>query len=189
MPYKKWLLILLALFLVGGIVAIFSAQKDMDKDARSMNEAEWEQTGPKATGQNVSFVITEGERKKWHLVAEEAQYFEDQSGAKLKNVKGEFFDKNGNPVLTFTAPAGRYVNKENQVQLNGGVVAQSKDEDNRVNLQAPNMAWSARNDEVVASGGVELEHQFGASQAERCRFNLDLSNISLEGNVTSEMEL
>lgn len=170
----------LALLLIGGGLAIWNAGDHSPEPAEPTRTEDPSQV----VGQNVSFTVTEGAVKKWKLEAAKAVYSEDRTEAKLSEVKGEFYDQSGAAVLHFTAPKGEYTNKNNAVVLTGGVVAQSTDKDGG-ELRAPTMAWSAKTNKVVASGGIALTFPQGKSTAQTCRFNLDFSNLALEGGVTS----
>jgi LPS export ABC transporter protein LptC len=143
------------------------------------------------TGQNVSFIVTEGTIKKWKLTAAHAIYNDNRTAADLTDVKGEFYDKDGKPVLQFAAPKGHYTNQDNAVTLTGGVVAKSTQENLQGgkggNLIAPQMVWSAKTNNVTASGGIELTFPEGKSTAQTCRFSLDFSKITLEGGVSSSI--
>lgn len=197
MPQKKLLLTLFVLLLVGVVIAMMTANWQT-QDAEKLKAAQQQAQEDKSniTGEAVSFTVTEGEQKKWVIDAKEAVYFTDHSGATLKKVTGRFFDKTGKPVLSFTAPAGEYKTKDQQMKLTGGVsVAAIKEKTaentgNDFGLTAPNMAWSSRSNIVVASGGITMKQgKAGTSTAQRCQFALDLSSISLEGGVVSQMGL
>ncbi|HEY9745047.1 MAG TPA: LPS export ABC transporter periplasmic protein LptC [Oculatellaceae cyanobacterium] len=169
----------LLLLLCGAGLAIWNAERQEPV----VEEVPVSQS-PQMIGQNVSFTVTEGEVKKWTLDAVQAVYNEARTEALLEGVQGEFFDPAGKSVLKFTAPKGEWRNKNNEIVLKGGVVATSTQKDGG-ELRAPTMHWDATDKEVVATGGIELIHQHGKSLAQTCRFNLDFSKISLQGNVTS----
>jgi len=183
MKYRSLLLIILVILLVGGVTAIVSSSRKSERvlppDSGTAN----------VTAKNVQFTITEGEIKKWLISAEEAEYFQDSTGAKLHNIKGEVFDEAGKVIAVFLAPTGEIVHNS-QVKLSGGVRAHTMDEENPVTVTAPVMQWSTHSKQVVASGGVKLAHHtFGESNAASCRFNLDLTAMSLEGGVVTEVSL
>lgn len=179
---RTLVIIAFLLLMLGGGLAIWNANRTTSQDtAESLDK---EPAGPEMVGRNISFIITEGEVKKWKLEAVQAIYNEAHTEAHLKTVKGEFFDKDGKSVLHFTAPEGEYANQNNHVLLKGGVVATSTQE-NGGELYAPQMSWDNKAREVVASGGIELVHGQGKSLAQVCRFALDFSHITLQGGVTS----
>jgi LPS export ABC transporter protein LptC len=183
MSYKNLLILVLAVLVIGGGVAIWQSGKQ-DPDAIQTEAPQEDST---VTGKNVSFVVTEGETKKWKLDASQAFYNDDQSSARLKNVRGEFYDADGKAVMTFSAPEGNYANKNNAVILTGGVTAKSVKEGGG-QMQAPKMTWSAKSQNVLAEGGVQMDFgEVGKSQASTARFALDFSVISLEGGVRSEI--
>lgn len=183
MSYRNLVIAALLLLVVGGGLAIWNAGKAPQQKEAAPVEATGSDS--EVVGKNVSFIITEGEVKKWKLDAVKAVYNENQTTAHLNDVKGTFFNKEGKPVLNFTAPEGEYASKNNQVVLKGGVIAKATQQDGNNELHAPQMSWDAKAKEVVATGGIELLHDKGKSIAQTCRFDLDFSHISLEGGVTS----
>jgi LPS export ABC transporter protein LptC len=189
--YRNLVIIVLLLLVVGGGLAIWNADRKLSHTPNPSQSAAQQNQGPAMTGQNVSFVVTEGEIKKWKLQASHAIYNEARTEADLTDVKGEFYDKDGKPVLQFTAPKGHYTNKDNAVTLTGGVVAKSTQKNLQGgqggDLTAPQMVWSAKTDNVVASGGIELTFPNGKSTAQTCRFSLDFSKITLEGGASSSI--
>lgn len=186
MKYRNLLLIVLVVLLVGGVTAIVSSSKKTDDVPAGLNQSDT----ANVTAKNVEFTITEGELKKWLITAEEAEYFQDRTGAKLFNIKGEVFDDAGKVIVVFHAPKGEFVNQSSQVKLSGGVQANTQDEKNPVTVTAPTMQWSTKSKQVLATGGVKLTHHtFGQSNAASCRFNLDLTAMSLEGGVVTEVSL
>lgn len=180
--HRSLAVITLALLLAGVGLAIWSANRNDSSQKAPVSQVT--EQGPQMVGHNVSFVITEGEVKKWKLEAAKAIYNEARTEAHLQNVKGEFFDQDGKSIMRFTAPEGEYANRNNHVLLKGGVVAISTQEDGG-ELRAPQMTWDAKAKEVLASGGVELTHAQGKSLAESCRFDLGFTKIALLGKVTS----
>ena len=197
-------MIALLLLIFGGGWAIWNAEQKVAPPADTT------QTGAKSdatmVGQNVSFTVTEGAVKKWKLEAEKAVYNKTRTSAQLSQVKGEFYNDQGDPVLQFNAPTGQYTNKNNEVILSGGVVAHSTNgviqQAPAVNkaesstpatgnsggqLLAPTMRWGAKTKGVSASGGVELTFPEGKSTAQTCHFTLDFSKITLEGGVASSI--
>ncbi|MEM0950536.1 MAG: LPS export ABC transporter periplasmic protein LptC [Cyanobacteria bacterium P01_H01_bin.74] len=176
----------------------FSLESIQAPSKNTAKERNADETG--LVGETVSFLVTEGDRKKWKIIAQQAIYAEDRASAKLNDVNGVFFNAAGKPLLTFTAPKGQYTNENNAVTLSGGVVVQSvesetvdKDQsaDNAAvssnKLTAPTMVWDASSDYVQASGGVTLTFPNGQTQADRCKFSLDFSDVSFSGRVRSQL--
>lgn len=189
--YRNLIVIVLLLLVVGGGLAIWNADRKLSNTPSTTQSATQQDDGSSMTGQNVSFIVTEGEIKKWKLLAAHAIYNETRTAADLTDVKGEFYDKDGKPVLQFTAPKGHYTNQDNAVTLTGGVVAKSTQKNLQGgkggDLKAPQMVWSAKTNNVTASGGIELTFPEGKSTAQTCRFSLDFSKITLEGGVSSSI--
>ncbi len=206
--YRNLLLIALLLLIFGGGWAIWNAEQKVAPPADTSSSTT--QSDATMIGQNVSFTVTEGAVKKWKLEAEKAVYNKTRTSAQLSNVKGEFYNEKGEPVLQFTAPEGQYTNKNNEVLLSGGVVAHSAhgviqntqdtssgpeqlESGTTANgnpggqLTAPSMRWGAKTKGVTATGGVELTFPEGKSTAQTCHFTLDFSKITLEGGVASSI--
>lgn len=186
--YRNLVIFVLLLVLVGGGLAIWNADRKAAQMEETKKRHEATQHSNAMIGRNVSFTVTEGEIKKWKLNAVKAIYNQDRSEADLTDVKGTFYDKKGVPVLTFTAPLGHYASRNNAVILTGGVFAkalQVKKGEVAGELRAPRMLWDAKNNQVTASGGAELNFAQGKSLAQVCRFTLDFSSVALEGDVSS----
>jgi len=187
--YRNLVIIASLLLLFGGGLAIWNAGQKVAPPETSHSTKNAEDSS--MIGKNVSFTVTEGAIKKWKIEALKAIYNKTHTTAQLTDVKGEFYDAQGKPVLQFTAPAGEYLNKNNTVTLTGGVVAKSSQQVGQGGkggqMVAPTMTWNAKTNGVTASGGVELTFPEGKSTAQVCRFTLDFSNIVLEGGVASSI--
>ncbi|WP_303672712.1 LPS export ABC transporter periplasmic protein LptC [Vampirovibrio chlorellavorus] len=190
--YRKLVIFVLSALVLGGGWAIWNAdQKLKQEEALHRQQQASQNKQDSMTGQNVSFTVTEGKVKKWKLEALNAVYSENRAQATLKEVKGEFYDAEGKPVLQFSAPEGLYLTKDNTVTLSGGVIANSAQKQENGGkggqMKAPTMTWSGKSDWVTAKGGAELTFPQGKSTAQTCRFTLDFSNIQLEGGVNSSL--
>lgn len=221
MPQKRLILTLLAVFVLGITGAIVnSVIQTLDLEQKSTKDIKREiYTSANISGEGVSIVVTEGDRKKWTLNAKKILYYQNRNDAKLVGIEGLFFDDAGKPIMRFFAPEGNFINEDNEITLTGGVSAKTYQEEmeeaidqeaetseialneepekpetpepeDTVELSAPKMQWSSRSKEVVAEGGVKLSHGiFGASTADKCIFTLDLSKLSMQGRATSSIAL
>ncbi len=208
---------LITLAIIGAIInAVMQTSEPVTTDPNASTTSRNSDTT--MVGEGVSFVVTEGEIKKWEIRAEQANYYPDDSGADLVNVTGEFFDESGVPILSFKAPEGSTTNK-NEVELRGGVIItsigkntdeagpdvgdsnatakttqeQTTPQDTNPNgsrLTAPTVSWNTRSDFVEASGGIHVASQgFAVSKSERCKFSLDFSTVELGGDAYSEIKM
>lgn len=201
---SRTLVITVLFLLAAGIgLSVWNARENTHPGIPSENsqsESEKDSSNAGLVGENVSFLVTEGETKKWKINAKKALYNDTRTSADLSEVEGEFYNTSGEPVLAFKAPKGHYTNENNAVELTGGVVAKSiapESQDSKGSLQAkdtgmqngelkaPKMVWSAKTDRVTASGGVELIFPKGVSKAETCKFSLDFSFIAFSGHASS----
>ncbi|MDX2084538.1 MAG: LPS export ABC transporter periplasmic protein LptC [Candidatus Melainabacteria bacterium] len=150
----------------------------------------WQQAGDNVIAENVSFTFTQGSQKKWDILARQALYFQDNSGAHIRKITGTFYNNAGEAIGTFQAPSGEFRQQTKQVLLTGGVVVHSSDPKLGMTITAPEMRWSAKSDEIMATGGVRLStEKFGQTTAKQCRFALDFSSLSLEGDAVSSFHL
>ena len=186
MRYRNLLLIVFALFVAAGVTAIIhSGSKVKHADTTAMTS----HGSANVVAKNVQFTVTQGTQKKWIISADQAEYFQDRTGARLTGIKGHVYDAAGKELVEFLAPHGEYINRDSQVKLTGGVSAHTLDDKNSVVVSAPGMMWSSKAKTVLADGGVTIQHNtFGQSHASRCRFNLDLTAIALEGGVVTEVK-
>jgi len=188
MPKKTFLVILLLLLVSVGVAMYWSSQQTSPPPETPPVASE-----ANITGKKVSFTVTEGAHKKWTIDAAQGVYFDDGTGAKLTTVTGTFFDLAGKPTMNFKAPKGEYNTKDQAVKLDGPVAmnsVESVESDKGMHLEANKVSWSAQSKIVTATGGVTVQQaKMGTSKAATCRFGLDMSNISLEGGVTTQMGL
>jgi LPS export ABC transporter protein LptC len=193
--YRNWVFGALAVLVVGGGLAIWNAEKNASR-LPSVPQKPLTETGKSGqmVGRGVSFIVTEGELKKWKLTAGRAVYNPEHTDAVLSDVKGEFYNAKGEPVMAFSSKDGNYVNKDHAVTLTGNVVAKSIDGatqspgSRKGELQAPRMLWDSKTDWMTATGGVTMYFPQGKSVAQSCRFNLDFSKIALHGGVMSTIQ-
>lgn len=194
MNYKAIVIAVFAVFLVGGLAAIFIAQQetaDMPQKGSQTEapEADPAAQGAKVVGEHVTFTITEADHKRWELNVTKAYYFPDKSGANLETVTGKLFNDAGEVSATFSAPAGVFDQKIKSLVLSGGVQVQSADAES-VMMTAPQMVWSPKMENVQADGGVRIVRKgFGESLAQKCSFSMDFTFIALEGNAQTQMDL
>ena len=199
----------LLLLILGGGLAIWNAGQNTDTKPLSVKKS---LQNDEMLAHNVSFVVTEGQLKKWKIVAETAKYNQSRTDADLTSVSGEFYDKEGKPTLQFTAPKGIYRSMAKAVALTGGVTAKTlkkgasattSEATSSVNaplaaageggildggeIRSPKMVWDASSSWVNATGGVKLKFAKGTTTATACKFNLDFSQLTLKGDVASAM--
>lgn len=190
-PSKFWIYLLLGLIVLAGGFSLWIAQQEIGTTPghRETVSSENRRAEGDIIGENVTFTITELDRKKWELRVKRAVYDKDRSGARLEEVTGEFYNDEGQPVATFSAPKGKYTNEDKVVTLTHGVTVASIDEKGG-KLKAPSMTWSSKSEQVMAEGGVELNMGgYATAKAEKCRFSLDFGSVSLMGSARSEISL
>lgn len=186
----KWLLTLAFLLIVGaGVAAILYAQNETKDPVPVAKTTVQEGNAAKVVGTDVSFTITEGDHKRWEIHSSKAYYYPNQKGTVLENVTGTLFNDVGEPSATFKAPTGEFSQGEKKIFLSGGVTVVGTGDD-PMTLEAPQMEWSPKTEQVVADGGIKMGSQkFGQSTATRCKFSMDFASIALEGNAQTQLDL
>jgi LPS export ABC transporter protein LptC len=174
MNTRTLMIVTLLLLVVGGGLAIWNAEKNAKpvvpvSTKNSLQDDEM-------IAHDVSFVVTEGQLKKWKITAEIAHYNENRTDADLTKVSGEFYDKLGKPVMHFTAPKGIYRSFNHAVTLTGGVIAKTLKNAPMApplgapapapakeggvmdggEIASPKMVWDAKSDWVNATGESDL---------------------------------
>src|SRR6478609_1868647 len=122
MNTRNIMMITLLLLVVGGGLAIWNAGREAEPKHLSVKKSI---QNDEMLAHNVSFVVTEGQLKKWKITAETAKYNQSRTDADLTAVSGEFYDKDGKPTLQFMAPKGIYRSEAKAVTLTGGVTAKT----------------------------------------------------------------
>ncbi|MBK8189756.1 MAG: LPS export ABC transporter periplasmic protein LptC [Vampirovibrionales bacterium] len=185
---KLWIYGLLALIVAGGAASLWVARVQV-KQANQSIQKTTAASQSEIIGENVTFTITEADRKKWDLLVQRARYFKDRSGAKLQGVSGTFYDAQGKPVARFQSPAGETLNAGKRVRLTGGVQVKSIDQADNT-LISDTLTWPASDGAVEAQGRVRVTMAGGTtSTAQRCHFSLDFSRMTLQGDVRSAVEI
>lgn len=116
----------------------------------------------------------------WELATENLSVQEAQRRVVLGQVTGRFF-KQGALQLTVTAAGAVYSLKSRDVDLTGGVIAQTPD---GRTLRAPRVRYEASRKRIVASGGAVLTQQGMTIRADQVVSDLDLKNTTFSGHVT-----
>lgn len=118
-------------------------------------------------------------QRQWELATESLSVQEAQQRVVLGRVTGRFF-KQGVPQVAVTAASAVYFLTSKDVELTGGVTAQTTD---GRTLRAPRVRWEAARKRLVASGGVVLTQRGMVIRADQAVSDIDLKNTTFRGNV------
>lgn len=159
-------------------------------------EAQWQRLenapGEVVKADAITFTVTEGDQKKWDVLVDRAIYYEDQTGAHLKGLKGRFYNASGQPTAEFVAPYGEYDQQKDRFEMRGGVTVKTVAQaaaTRQMALQAPTVIWSSGEPFIQANGGVVVQAgQFAQTNAQRAQFSLDMSTIQLQGGTATTIQ-
>lgn len=185
---KRWLVIV-------GIIVValitwwaFSTTSEINQQIEKSNidNTSNSELNESAKAENLVITETESGKKIWELVADKAIY--TNKNARLINVRGKFFSDDNKIMLTFKAPEGNYVEKLHQLSLNKGALIQHPDE--HITISSDTMSWTNENDSITAEKDVVVDKNGKLkSHADKCIFSTDFTNIKLEGNTYSELNM
>lgn len=118
-------------------------------------------------------------QRQWELATGSLSVQEAQQRVVLGRVTGRFF-KQGAPQVTVAAARAVYFLTSKDLELTGGVTAQTTD---GRTLRAPRVRWEAGRKRLVASGGVVLTQRGMVIRADQVISDIDLKNTTFSGNV------
>lgn len=126
-------------------------------------------------------VITETKdgQKFWELYASTGKYDNNQSGATLKKVTGNFY-KGHNVVLSFSAPVATYIEKNKEINLTGGAKAIT---DKNIVITSNTMKWTGDKNEINNQGNVRIERTKDIIiTSDHAVFNTDFTKFAVIGH-------
>lgn len=164
-------LILLGLWAFIVSYQITSSMKSTYDNPNAINE--------KANIEELIITETREGQKFWEVYAKSGQYDDNQKGAKLTNIKGNFY-KEGKVILSFDAPTAFYISQNKEVKLTGGSrIITDKD----ILITAQNISWTGTIDEIMANGNVKIRkaNEFLITSDDSV-FNTDFTKLKVTGN-------
>lgn len=134
---------------------------------------------------NIIVTETQDQKKYWEFYAKSGEYNSEYNSVLLNDVIGNFYDKNGEVVVSFRSNKGTYDEKTKKVILNGDNLFVGKDGSQ---LYADELIWQGEDKDILANGNVQFIHndQFIA-KAKRAVFNSTLTNFKIFDNTISKV--
>ena len=134
---------------------------------------------------NIIVTETQDQKKYWEFYAKSGEYNSEYNSVLLNDVIGNFYDKNGEVVVSFRSNKGTYDEKTKKVILNGDNLFVGKDGSQ---LYADELIWQGEDKDILAKGNVQFIHndQFIA-KAKRAVFNSALTNFKIFDNTISKV--
>ena len=134
---------------------------------------------------NIIVTETQDQKKYWEFYAKSGEYNSEYNSVLLNDVIGNFYDKNGEVVVSFRSNKGTYDEKTKKVILKGDNLFVGKDGSQ---LYADELIWQGEDKDILANGNVQFIHndQFIA-KAKRAVFNSTLTNFKIFDNTISKV--
>ena len=134
---------------------------------------------------NIIVTETQDQKKYWEFYAKSGEYNSEYNSVLLNDVIGNFYDKNGEVVVSFRSNKGTYDEKTKKVILNGDNLFVGKDGSQ---LYADELIWQGEDKDILANGNVQFIHndQFNTKK-KRAVFNSTLTNFKIFDNTISKV--
>lgn len=102
-----------------------------------------------------SMILTETkeDKKFWEIYGETGTYNSDEKIAMLKNVIGNFYDKNNEVAMSFESSQGTYNEEKNQIILYNETFIVIK---GGISLKADRLVWSGSDKDIIATGNIQI---------------------------------
>ena len=126
---------------------------------------------------NIIVTETQNEKKYWEFYAKSGEYNSEFNSVLLNDVIGNFYDKEGNVVVSFRSNKGTYDEKTKKVVLNGDNLFVGKDGSQ---LYADELIWQGEDKDILANGNVQFIHDNKLiAKSKRAVFNSTLTNFKI----------
>lgn len=168
---------IIGILLILGIWAFITAS-NITRDVKlASNELDAE--ADKAKIEELIITETRDGEKFWEVYANSGQYDGNKKGARLTEVKGNFY-KEGKVVLSFDAPEALYIEQNKEIKLTGGSRAATNE---AIYITADEISWTGNKDEITATGNVKiLKSKDFLIKSDKSTFNTDFTNLKVMGN-------
>ena len=124
-------------------------------------------------------------KKYWEFYAKSGEYDSENNSVKLNDIIGNFYDKNGQVVVSFQSNTGTYDEKTKKVVLNGDNLIVSKDGSQ---LFADELIWQGQDKDILANGNIQyIKLNEYIIKAQRAIFNSDLTVFRVEGDTITKL--
>lgn len=134
---------------------------------------------------NIIVTETQNEKKYWEFYAKTGEYDSEFNSIQLNDVIGNFYDKNGEVIVSFKSDKGTYDEKSKKVVLNGDNLFVGKDGSE---LYANELIWQGEDKDILANGNVQYIHKDSLiTKANKAVFNSSLTNFKVIGKTKTKL--
>jgi LPS export ABC transporter protein LptC len=173
--------VLLAACVVGfiNVWIITGGIKMSDLTIRQKRDAE------KVLVKNILLTETKEGKKYWEIFAKNGKYVNNTDKVLLYNVMGNFYNENGEVILSFYGDNGEYESKRKKVVLTNNAKLASKDD---TRMQAHKVTWEGLNGIVHAEGNVRASKATNILiTCDRTVFSTDFKDFHVYGNTITRV--
>ena len=165
----KFSIIFIITFFILILIAFIYANKwtrDFHEFLKSQGSVDY------ATVKDVVITETKDAIKEWEVYAAVAEYDNKRVVATMSDIVGNYY-KNGEVVMSFTAPKGVYDSDKKKIELLEAVKVIGKD---NIKLTADKISWVTTEDKIHAEGNVIINQ------------NDEIIAISDKGSITKDLK-
>ena len=139
----------------------------------------------RAIVKNIIVTETQEEKKYWEFYAKSGEYNSEFNSILLNDLIGNFYDKNGEVVVSFKSNKGTYDEKSKKVVLNGENLFVGK---NGSQLYADELIWQGQDKDILANGNVQyIQDNKIITKSQKAIFNSNLTNFRIIGKTKTQL--
>ena len=172
--------IVLGLILLWGLIWSASVTRIVKKNSKDSS-----MKNQRAVVKNIIVTETQEEKKYWEFYAKSGEYNSEFNSILLNDLIGNFYDKNGEVVVSFKSNKGTYDEKSKKVILNGDNLFVGR---NGSQLYADELIWQGQDKDILANGNVQyIQDNKIATKSQKAVFNSNLTNFRIIGKTKTEL--
>jgi len=146
---------------------------------------EKQENSEKVLVRNILLTETKQGEKYWEIFAKSGKYVNNTDKVLLYDVMGNFYDENGEVILSFAGDDGQYESKRRKVVLNKNAKLASK---NNTQLEAHKITWEGLDNIVHAEGNVRaLQAEKLFITCERATFLTNFKDFHVYGKTITRV--
>lgn len=172
----KILSFILLFALVWGLIWAYSISRIVKKNSKNSSLK-----SQQAIVKNIIVTETKDEKKYWEFYAKSGSYTSENNKLQLNDIIGNFYDKEGQVVVSFKSDKGTYDELSKKVILTGDNLFVGKDSSR---LHADELIWQGQDKDILANGNVQFIQQNKlVTKSNKAVFNSTLTNFKIMDNA------
>ena len=172
--------IVLRLILLWGLIWSASVTRIVKKNSKDSS-----MKNQRAIVKNIIVTETQEEKKYWEFYAKSGEYNSEFNSILLNDLIGNFYDKNGEVVVSFKSNKGTYDEKSKKVILNGDNLFVGR---NGSQLYADELIWQGQDKDILANGNVQyIQDNKIITKSQKAIFNSNLTNFRIIGKTKTQL--